>query len=130
MVNGDSDRTASVWGAGLALDFNDQGEGGIKKAYSGPAKGLVVKLSGTLSGQELQFSYKQSDSDNCAPYTSATTLGTFVLPFTSVTCPTWTCYAPGCKSAGASPFALDIFVVGGDVAGPFDICLESVTPIL
>lgn len=125
-----TDYTASVWGGGLGLSLNDPGAGGTKKAYSGPVKGWSVTVSGSLNGQVLRVGYTQSATDACAPFVQKSAVGTFDVPFTgSVTCPTWAC-TPACIPPTATPYDLQVQVVGGDAAGAFDICVTSIKPML
>jgi hypothetical protein len=130
--NGTTDYTASVTGGGLGINLNDTGAG--TRAYSGPAVGFTVKLSGSLNGQKYRVGYIQSATQDCWPFAefSGATIGSDMqLPFTSaaIACPTWgSCR--DCAVPAPNPYALRIEIVGGDVAGSFQLCIDSVTPIL
>ncbi len=127
---GTTDYTASVWGGGLGVSLNDPGAGETKRAYEGSIKGLNVTISGTLNGQALRVGYTQSASDACPPFVEIRSVGTYALPFVgSVTCPTWSC-STACIAATQKPYDLQLYVVGGDVAGAFDVCITAITPII
>ncbi|HEY5961533.1 MAG TPA: hypothetical protein VIV60_33470 [Polyangiaceae bacterium] len=117
-------------GGGIGITFNDPGPAGIKMGYGGPAKGWNVTISGALNGQTLRFSYPPSATDVCAPFVDRNPVGTFALPFTTgVACPTSSC-TPLCIAPTLAPYELRVQVIGGDVAGAFDICITSITPLL
>jgi hypothetical protein len=127
---GTYDYNAGVWGAGIGVSLNDPGNGDAKRAYSGPIKGFNVAISGTLNGQVLRLNYTDRDGDDCAPFFSIGALGATAAPFVGKTaCPTWSC-AFGCMGPTSAPYDLQVMVVGGDTAGQFHICIDSITPIL
>lgn len=128
--DGANDYTASVWGGGLGVSLGDPGEGAAKTSYAGSVKGFKVKLSGSLNGQAVRLGYTQSATDGCAPFIQKTALDEYELPFTgSIACPTWTC-DPKCIAPTATVFDLQVQVVGGDIAGDFEVCIDSITPML
>ncbi len=129
MSGSTTDYNASVWGGGIGITLNDAGSGATssKQAYAGIATGFNLQLSGTLNGQVIRLGYTQSATDQATPFKQITSLGSTSLPFTGVTCPTWT--SP-CVAPGLHPYDLQILVVGGDFAGAFNICIDSMTPIL
>jgi hypothetical protein len=130
VIDTTTDYTASVWGGGIAVSLNDPGSGATKRAYQGSIKGLNVTIAGTLNGQELRLGFTQSATDVCPPFKSVTAVGTYALPFLeSVVCPDWMCW-PACIAPTKNPYDLQVQVVGGNVAGAFDICITSITPIL
>jgi hypothetical protein len=127
-----TDYTASVWGGGIGITLNDRGAGtsSSKLAYSGPATGFNLQLSGTLNGQSVRVLYTQSATDMEAPFKQIASLGQVSVPFTGVGGPTCATWYTSCVAPGMHPFDLEIQVVGGDVAGTFSLCIDSITPIL
>lgn len=125
-----TDYTASVWGGGLGISLNDPGSGGAKLPYSGSVTGFKVKVTGELNGQKLRIGYTQSATDECAPFKEETALGEYERPFTGgIACPTWEC-DPTCIEPTATPYDIQVQVVGGDIGGDFTVCIESITPML
>jgi hypothetical protein len=124
------DYTASVWGGGIGVTLGDPGGGGAKSPYSGSATGFSITLSGTTAGQAIRIQYTQStDTAMTAPFKEVTKMGTYDVPFTGVSCPSWADVAK-CKDVGTTPFDLQIQVVGGDAAGDFEVCLSGLKPLL
>ncbi len=119
------DYTANVWGAGLGIALNSDGV--TKFAYNGPARGFVIRTSGTLNGQVVRLLYTQSLANDVAPFVEVVALGTRAILFTDVTCPIW---GTNCLLPSSHPFDLQLQIVGGDVAGDFTVCIDSITPIL
>jgi hypothetical protein len=96
-------------------------------AYVGPLRGFNLELSGTLNGQVVRVGYNQNPYDSSPPSLEFTTLGRVSVPFTAVKCPVW---SSSCSGASSNPYSLTIQLVGGDVKGPYVLCMESLTPIL
>jgi hypothetical protein len=120
--------TYAEWGAGIGLSLNINANQ-ISTKYQGTAKGFAIKTSGTLAGQEVRLLYTQVVNDNDAPfksYPNGTGIGTLSAKFTDVTCPTW---QTSCTTGGL-PLDVRLQVVGGDTAGSFSLCIDSITPIL
>lgn len=128
-ASGAIDYTADVWGGGIGIELNSHSGGtDTKLPYNGSARGFVVSTSGTLNGQVLRLAYSQSTDSSIAPFREFRSLGTEKFYFTDVICPTWadtSCYAPS-----THPYDLQLQIVGGDIAGPYEVCLDSVTPLL
>lgn len=122
------DYKASVWGGGLGISLGDPGEGGTKKAYAGSAKGFTIKLSGSKKSQVIRLGYTQTADDKAAPFKEVAALASTDLLFGDVSCPTWadTCVDPG----SGNPFDIQVQVVGGDSEGAFEVCIDSITPLL
>ena len=118
------------WGAGIGISLNDPGADasgapGVKKAYAGTATKFAVTLSGTFGGQACRFQLTQSATDTAAPFTQTVcAAGATTVTIAGVTCPTW---ATTC-TAGGKPYDLQIQIVGGDTAGAFNMCVDSVVP--
>jgi len=133
------DYTLDVWGGGLGIVLNGD-SAGVKSAFAGTAKGFNVGLSGSLNGQKVRFKLTQSKDDAAAPFKEVATLtlpSTTKIDFTGtdIKCPTaaeWgatNAYVLACKAPTATPYDLQVEVVGGDVKADFNICITSVTAI-
>lgn len=138
------DTEYKAWGCGLGLSLNDSGgTPSVKSPYSGgTAKGFSYTLEGTTSGQALRVGFSQmADTTGiCGPFKGgadgwtgspvkldATGKYTGTVTFDEVGCPSdQTC---GCTT-GSVPYDFQVQVTGADIAGPFEICLTSLTPIL
>ncbi|MGE5785665.1 MAG: hypothetical protein ACM3ZE_13795, partial [Myxococcales bacterium] len=125
IVNGEYDYS-SVWGAGIGFSLNDPGTGEPTLPYKGPAAGFRIRLSGKLEGQSVRIAFTQVYYDESAPFVNTTTLGEKEVLFTDPACPTW---SATCIDPGEYPHDLQIFVVGGDNAGDYQICVDSIVPI-
>jgi hypothetical protein len=125
-IAGGGDYTASVWGGGLGFNLNDPGSGASSRAYAGPVTGFIITTWGHLVGQEIRIAYTQSPYDTNPPFVQFTGIGTYTVPFLSVTCPAW---GSPCQWPTPNPYALQVQLVGGDVAGDFQLCVSSITPL-
>jgi hypothetical protein len=125
--SGAVDYTASVWGAGMGMALSDRTATlGAKALYRGPIRGFTITLSGQLNAQVVRIGYSQFLGEDTAPYREYSKLGSYTVLFDQVTCPPWA-QSCGWSDSGTD---LQILVVGGDVAGDFALCVESITPIL
>jgi hypothetical protein len=124
-IAGTPDYQAAVWGGGIGLRLNAASDGSASP-YAGPARGFVVTVTGTLNGQEFRIAYPQVPGDSGAPYSSGH-LGVNSVAFVSVTCPSW---ASNCLGVSNQPYDLQVQLVGGDVSGPYEVCITSITPML
>ncbi len=130
-----------AWGCGLHIQLNAPAEDGPLLPYAGPADGFLFELTGTTSGQEVRVGYDASTGGDvaCAPFLGGEDglsgspvdllSGSFstTMAFTDVNCPSGSdC---GCE-VGRVPHGFYVSVSGGDVAGPFEICLSSLTPFV
>lgn len=135
--DGSTDYTASVWGGGIRISLNEFGDSGQQNPYVGGVKGFKVRTSGTLNGQAIRLGYAQAVPDPaqvvgaaCSPFVQKTNVGEYEVPFVGgIACPTWSC-SPSCIAPTAHPYALEVQVVGGDIAGSFELCIDGVTPML
>jgi hypothetical protein len=119
----------TLWGCGIGISLNDPKDGNGTLPYAGPAQGFEVILSGTLNGQVLRLSYTQTAATSVSPFKQVTYTGDWQLAFSDVYCPTWGS-ATDCVEAGAHPHALQVWAVGGDVEGDFELCIDGVYPML
>lgn len=119
------------WGAGLGLSLGDGGESNPgKSAYAGTAKGFRIKLSGSLGGgQTVRIMYTQSETDTSAPFTPTTKLGEADYLFEDAACPSWATDCTDTGYGGPTPYDLQVQVAGGDDAGDFEVCIDSLIPI-
>jgi hypothetical protein len=122
------DYSASVWGSILAIDLNASTDG-KKLPYAGPAKGFNVELSGHLE-QEVRIAYRQAQGNEYTPFVSAS-LGKNAVLFTDVECPAnWGDEWIANCVAGGKPVTIEIQLAGGDYPGPYELCIDRITPIL
>lgn len=128
-IDNTTDYLASVWGGGLRISLNSAAKEGPKLAYEGSLRGFRVNITGDLNGQVLRVGHTQTANDQCAPFIEMTATGEYEVLLTEPTCPSWTC-DPNCISPTVHPYELQVQVVGGDVRGNYELCIESVTPIL
>lgn len=123
----------AAWGASINMDLS--WANGARGPYLGPATGLAIAVKLNLAQQTIRIGYRQSAELGASavdPFAilaaGGATEGVAYVPFSAVACPTgWpaTCLAPGLH-----PYALSLTLVGGESAGPFEVCITSVTPIL
>lgn len=127
---GDPDYSVSVWGGGIGIALHDMGDPAVeKRPYSGSVRGFTFTLSGELSGQIIRIAYTQRALESVAPFKEYSALGTYTVLFTGVTCPNWE-LDPPCVAPTASPYDVQLQIVGGEVSAPFTLCVESITPVL
>lgn len=117
----------TVWGCGLGISLNDPQKGQGTLAYGGVAKGFKFRLSGTVNGQTIRISYTQVAETGTSPFRDYSDLGDHAVRFNEVECPTW---EPSCIRAGTTPYAMQVWVNGGDVAGDFMLCVDGIYPIV
>jgi hypothetical protein len=132
------DATYAKWGCGLGMDLNSSGgTSATKSAYSGPAKGFKITLTGTVAtGQKIRIMYSSAATDpdgGTAPYKEVDGAGTYSILFSDATCPAW---ATGTKCAtvsGSAAYSIKLQVSGGgaatDPVGDFNVCITAVVPI-
>lgn len=121
----------TTWGAGLGLAFSDAADGGGKRAYLGPAKGLRISFTAKMVKQMLRIGFTQSATDESAPFVSVPGFSgdkEVEVMFSDPTCPTW---ATACIDPTSTPYDLQIQVAGGDAGadGPFELCVTRLVPI-
>ncbi len=122
------DFTASVWGCGIGISLNDPDNGLGTLPYTGPAKGFLLQLSGTLNGQPYRVGYTQIASVSKSPYVQYTSLLAVSVVFLGVSCPSFGYY--DCVTPRSNPYALQLWISGGDVPGDFELCVDAINPIL
>lgn len=132
------DSTYAAYGCGLGLDLNSSGgTSAVKSAYSGPAKGFKITLSGSVSkGQPIRIMYSSAATDpsgGTSPYKEVTDVGTYSVLFSDATCPTWATSAQCTPVSGSGAYSIKVQVAGGgastDPVGPFNVCITSLTPL-
>ncbi len=123
------DKTFAKWGCGLGFELNSTGgDAPVKQAYTGTAKCFDIKLTGSSGGNPVRIAYTQSDmmDGKVAPFLELKPLTdgfTGTVCFSDVACPTEWMPPPNCALGG--PYDLQIQVVGGGTAGPFNLCLTQ-----
>ncbi len=132
------DSTFAKWGCGLGLDLNSTGgTSATKNAYTGTAKGFKITLTGTVAtGQKIRIMYGPAASDpsgGTSPYIEVDGAGTYSVLFSDVKCPSWATTSQCTPISGSAAYTLKIQVSGGgattDPAGPFNVCITSITPL-
>jgi len=122
---------ASVWGCGIGISLNDPKDGFGTLPYDGPAKKFRLVLSGTHNGHEVRVGYSQVATDSIIPFEEFLEVGTFSVGFLDVVCPNPNAIWPAtCIEPGGHPQALQVWIMGGDTMGAFELCLEGVYPVL
>lgn len=125
------------YGAGIGISLNDSGMtetmASVKSAYDATAHGVTgfrVVLSGTSDPPfRIGFTAK-AVSEDIAPFSQFNIPGDHPVEFTSAMVPsTWTVTNAGETVNPSSIYDLQIQIAGGDTAGNYDICIESITPI-
>jgi hypothetical protein len=134
------DYLAPVWGCGIGFSLNDPADGRGTLPYSGPVKGFRIELSGWLNGQVVHIGYTQVAATSIAPFRQVTSTDEYEVAFAdpSVACPTWgdltstpsTVTTRYCIPPGPHPHALQVWIVGGDTDGEFELCIEGLYPML
>jgi hypothetical protein len=95
-----------------------------------PAAGFKLETSGTLNGQVVRVSYTQvAATSDATPFKQLSSPGEYRVGFEDVYCMTWTTRDP-CIAADPHPHALQIWIVGGDVEGDFEFCIDGIYPML
>ncbi len=132
------DSTYEKWGCGLGIDFNSSGgASATKAAYTGPAKGFKITLTGTVAkGQKIRIMYSSAATDpsgGTAPYKEVDGAGTYSIPFADAKCPEWATGSKCTVVSGSAAFSVKIQLAGGgaetDPVGAFSICITSLVPI-
>jgi len=132
------DSTYAKWGCGLGMDLNSSGgTSATKSAYTGPAKGFKITLTGTVAtGQKIRIMYSSAATDpegGTAPYKEVDGAGTYSILFSDVTCPTWATGSKCTAVSGSAAYSIKLQVSGGgaatDPVGAFNICITAVVPL-
>ena len=127
----DYDYNAPIWGCGIGISLNDPGLGSGTSPYNGPAKKFKIALSGSTLGQEVRVGYTQVATVSKTPFKEFYGLEKVTVGFRDVECPVWNNYSyEGCIDPGIHPHALQVWIAGGDVTGPFELCIEGLYPVL
>ena len=129
---GQLDFYAPIWGCGIGISLNDPGLGSGTSPYNGPAKKFKLTLSGSTSGQDVRVGYTQVATVSKTPFEKSYGLEDVTVGFKDIECPDWSPpynYA-GCIAPGLHPHALQVWIAGGDAAGPFELCVEGLYPVL
>jgi hypothetical protein len=125
------DATFARWGCGLGFELNSTGgDVPMKQLYQGAVKCFDISLSGNSGGNPVRIAYTQAAdmTDKVAPYVQLDPITTGWdgrVCFEDVNCPAWATAAQ-CMPGG--PYDLQIQVVGGELAGNFNLCLTNLTP--
>lgn len=121
------------WGAGIRFGLSQTtGSNPNRYPYRGAAKGFRMLLEGRLDGgQTIRIGYTQEPNGKPldAPFVPFTSLGEKEILFEDVSCPSWSTDCTETGYGGPNPYELLIMVAGGDDAGPFEVCLTSLTLI-
>jgi hypothetical protein len=126
---GQLDYAAPIWGCGIGISLNDPQNGSGTLPYVGPAKGFTLFLDGSTTGQYLRIGYTQIGATSKAPFAEVFALGTHTVEFRGIWCPkTYSIPYDGCIDPGLHPHALQVWIVGGDTMGPFELCISGVYP--
>ncbi len=121
------------WGCGIGLELHSTGgDDPIRRAYSGPARGFQITITGSSTPNPIRVAYTQrADLEGVvSPFVELDGPGTYTVSFSDVTCPSWA-YDVGCETGSAltlGPFDLQVQIPGGDAAGAGEICIESLRP--
>lgn len=72
-------------------------------------------------------------SGGTSPYIEVDGAGTYSVLFSDVKCPSWATTSQCTPISGSAAYTLKIQVSGGgattDPAGPFNVCITSITPL-
>jgi hypothetical protein len=120
----------SEWGAGLKLSLNADGAA-IRRAYGGPARGFKIATAGTIpAGDVIRYQVVRNlDESMAAPFVEFAALGEHSVVFADAECLDPGMVEQGCTTTGG-PFELRLLLAGGETAGPFNLCITGITPIL
>ena len=134
------DATFAAWGCGLGLELNSSGDTdagpSVKRAFAGTAKTFTAVISGTSGGNPIRINFTQeADTANkVSPYKQiapVTATVTESASFADAVYPTWCDTNPGCmgkQGMAANPqssFDIQFQIPGGELAGNFDFCIDS-----
>ena len=129
-----------AWGCGIGLELNSTGsvDGGTstKRPFSGTAKTFTAVISGTTGGNPIRINFTQeaNTEDKVSPYKQiapVTATVTETATFADAVYPTWCDSNPACMGKQgmaanpASSFDIQFQIPGGDKAGDFNFCIES-----
>jgi hypothetical protein len=134
------DSTFAAWGCGLGLELNASGDtdagASVKRAFAGTARTFTAVISGTSGGNPVRINFTQeADTANkVSPYKQIAPVMATVTESTSfadAVYPTWCDTNAGCmgkQGMAAKPdssFDIQFQIPGGELAGNFNFCIES-----
>jgi endo-1,4-beta-D-glucanase Y len=130
-ITGTFSGSSSDWGAGIAFDLNKApGGSSIRNSYAYKDKvaGFRIKLSGTTPGRaRIQFIVNEPQ-DGDQPFLAALVNTTTVYRIAWAQVPTsWNVTNAG-QEVGTSLYTLQLYLEG-DHAGPFNVCIDELTPL-
>jgi hypothetical protein len=119
----------------MGFDFVSAGNAiDLSRAYTGPADGLFMTISGNLGGLKVRVDFTQMNQlgNKASPYIEISKPGEYAFDFLGATYPDWcttsTCTGIWGDSVLAKPYGARIEIMGGEAASTFDFCVENVRP--
>lgn len=128
-VSGTFSGAEADWGAGIALDLNQQpGSGKLPFDPTGKVAGFRLGISGTTPGDvRVQYIVNEPQEGN-QPFLVGQMNASAIYPIDWAQVPTsWDVDDAGLE-VGASIVSLQLYL-DGSVAGPFDVCIEELAPL-
>jgi len=126
------DPTFTMWGCGIGFELN--ATGGIpstKYPYDGPVSCFEFTLTGDTGGSSVRIAFTHAEiMDGLQP--PIVELGPIAGSFSSsvcfgdAACPIWA--EPGTCSVGRQ-YDLQVQIVGGIIAAPYQLCLTRLVPL-
>jgi Glycosyl hydrolase family 12 len=129
------DPTFVAWGCGMGLELNATGgDASVKQPYTaatGPLGCFDITLTGSSGGNKVRigFPYAADMTDKVSPFYEITQVvdsWSGRVCFADATCPTWDTMN---RCMLGDKYDLQIQVVGGELAAPFNLCLSNLVPL-
>ena len=127
------DPTFAAYGAAIAFNLAEP-EHGSPQPFDAAAHliiGFEITLTGTAA-QELRFSFVRTlPSSGSSPFVRLIAPGTQRVLLSEASVPSnWSVPNAGERADSRAISAIQVFVSGGSVAAPFDICISTLKPLL
>lgn len=128
-VSGTFSGSSDDWGAGIAFDMNKPpGDQKAPLTYPGDVAAFQIGLSGTTPGRaRIQFVINEPQDGN-QPFLLGLMNSTASYPINWAQVPTSWDVSDSGLGVTNSVYTLQLYLEG-DVAGPFDVCIEEFAPL-
>lgn len=126
----------AAWGGGIGLGLNDTGGAmPMKLAYDAAAHdvvGFAVEITGDTNGNELRIGFTADAAPaGASPFVAVPGVGSYDILLSDALVPAnWDVPNAGETVDPSAIYDLQVQIDGNGVAGPFEFCITSLTPIL
>lgn len=127
---------AGAWGGGIGVGLNETGGMASEKlAYDAAGHGVIgfaIEISGDTGGNELRVGFTGSAAPSGpSPFVAVPGPGSYEIMLADALVPeSWMLPESGTSPDPSAIYDVQVQIAADAVAGPFDFCITSLTPIL